>query len=215
MINNNDLSKLRRSYSLKELSESTVFLDPTKQFSIWMNEAIKSDLLEPNAMILATASKEGIPSARTVLLKGFDKRGFVFYTNYESSKSKNLGENPIASLLFFWVELERQVRITGKVEKVSQADSEAYFISRPRESQLGAWASKQSSVITSREVLEKKFEGMKEKFEGKEIPLPPFWGGYRVIPQRIEFWQGRENRLHDRISYTLHAGKWKIERLSP
>jgi pyridoxamine 5'-phosphate oxidase len=215
MINKNDISMLRRSYSLKELSENSVSSDPISQFSVWMNEAISSNLLEPNAMILATASKKGIPSGRTVLLKGFNESGFVFYTNYESAKASNLFENPIASLLFLWLELERQIRITGKVEKVSQAESEEYFRSRPRESQLGAWASKQSSVIANREVLEKKFEGMREKFEGKEIPLPPFWGGYRVIPQRIEFWQGRENRLHDRISYTLHAGKWKIERLSP
>jgi len=180
-----------------------------------MNEAISSNLLEPNAMILATANKDGAPSARTVLLKGFDERGFVFYTNYESAKAKNLSENPIASLLFFWAELERQARIEGKVEQVSKADSEEYFRSRPRESQLGAWASKQSSVIASREVLEKKFEEMRKKFEGKEIPLPPFWGGYRVIPQSIEFWQGRESRLHDRICYSFENGKWKIERLSP
>lgn len=215
MINNNDISKLRRSNALKELSEASVLSNPFTQFSAWMNEVIDSNLFDPNAVTLATASKEGIPSARTVLLKGFDERGFVFYTNYESTKAKDLDENPNAALLFLWIELERQVRISGEVEKVSQADSEEYFISRPRESQLGAWASKQSSVIASREVLERQFEEMKKRFENKEIPLPPFWGGYRVIPQRIEFWQGRENRLHDRICYTLDAGKWKIERLSP
>ena len=215
MINNNDISKLRRSNALKELSEASVSSNPFTQFSVWMNEAIKSNLLDPNAMTLATASKEGIPSARTVLLKGFDERGFVFYTNYESTKAKDLDENPNAALLFLWIELERQVRISGEVEKVSQADSEEYFISRPRESQLGAWASKQSSVIASREVLERQFEEMKKRFENKEIPLPPFWGSYRVIPKRIEFWQGRESRLHDRICYTLVDGKWKIERLSP
>jgi len=215
MINNNDISKLRRSNALKELSEASVSSNPFTQFSVWMNEAIKSNLLDPNAMTLATASKEGIPSARTVLLKGFDERGFVFYTNYESTKAKDLDENPNAALLFLWIELERQVRISGEVEKVSQADSEEYFISRPRESQLGAWASKQSSVIASREVLERQFEEMKKRFENKEIPLPPFWGSYRVIPKRIEFWQGRESRLHDRICYTLIDGKWKIERLSP
>ena len=215
MTNNNDISKLRRADSLKELIENTISANPISQFSVWMNEAIESNLLEPNAMTLATASREGIPSARTVLLKGFDERGFVFYTNYESSKAKDLDENPNATLLFLWVEFERQVRITGKVDKVSREESEKYFISRPRESQLGAWASKQSSVIPNREILENKFEEMKERFEGKEIPLPSFWGGYRVIPQRIEFWQGRESRLHDRICYTLDAGKWKIERLSP
>lgn len=215
MINNNDISKLRRSNALKELSEASVSSNPFTQFSVWMNEVVNSNLLDPNAMILVTASKEGFPSARTVLLKGFDERGFVFYTNYESAKAKDLDENPNAALLFLWVELERQVRISGKVEKISQADSEEYFSSRPRESQLGAWASKQSSVIESREVLETKYEEMKKRFESKEIPLPPFWGGYRVIPQRIEFWQGRESRLHDRICYTLDAGKWKIERLSP
>jgi len=214
MINNNDISKLRRSNALKELSEASVSSNPFTQFSVWMNEAIKSNLLDPNAMTLATASKEGIPSARTVLLKGFDERGFVFYTNYESTKAKDLDENPNAALLFLWIELERQVRISGEVEKVSQADSEEYFISRPRESQLGAWASKQSSVIASREVLERQFEEMKKRFENKEIPLPPFWGSYRVIPKRIEFWQGRESRLHDRICYSLEKGKWRIERLS-
>jgi pyridoxamine 5'-phosphate oxidase len=215
MITDNDISKIRRSYSLKELSENTVLSDPILQFSVWMNETISSNLLEPNAMILATTSKESLPSARTVLLKGFDDRGFVFFTNYESAKAKELEENSFASLLFLWLELERQVRITGKAEKVSREESEKYFISRPRDSKLGAWASKQSSVIVNREVLEKKFEGMREKFEGKEVPLPPFWGGYKVIPQRVEFWQGRENRLHDRILYSLDKGIWKIERLSP
>src|SRR4030065_2440114 len=171
MINNN-ISNPRNTYSLKELSEESVSSNPIEQFTIWMNEAIELKLLDPNAMTLATASKEGIPSARTVLLKGFDERGFVFYTNYESTKAKDLDENPNAALLFLWIELERQVRISGEVEKVSQADSEEYFISRPRESQLGAWASKQSSVIASREVLERQFEEMKKRFENKEIPLP-------------------------------------------
>ena len=215
MINSDNISILRRSYSLKELSRNSVSSDPIAQFSVWMNEAVSSDLQEPNAMTLATANKAGIPSARTVLLKGFDKRGFVFYTNYESSKAEELKENPVASLLIFWAELERQVRIIGKVDKVSQQESEKYFSSRPRDSRLGAWASKQSGVIADRETLENKFKEMKERFEGKEIPLPPFWGGYRVIPHKIEFWQGRESRLHDRICYTLDAGSWKIERLSP
>lgn len=215
MINNNDSLKVKRSQTLKVLSENSVLSDPISQFSVWMNEAIESNLLEPNAMILSTANKNGIPSARTVLLKGFDNKGFVFFTNYMSAKAKDLGENPNTALLFLWLELERQIRITGKVEKLSNEESEKYFSSRPRESQLGAWASKQSSVIANRKVLEEQYEDMKRKFDGKEIPLPPFWGGYRVNPQRIEFWQGRESRLHDRICYTLDAGKWKIERLSP
>jgi pyridoxamine 5'-phosphate oxidase len=215
MINNNDISKLRRSYSLKELNENYVLADPIKQFSIWMDEAISSNLIDPNAMILSTANKNGIPSARTVLLKGFDEKGFVFFTNYESAKAKDLAENSFASLLFLWLELERQVRITGKAERVSREESEKYFISRPRDSQLGAWASKQSTVIPNRKILESKFEGMREKFEGKEVPPPSFWGGYKVIPQRVEFWQGRENRLHDRICYSITEGEWKIERLSP
>lgn len=215
MINNNDSLKVKRSQTLKVLSENSVLSDPISQFSVWMNDAIESNLLEPNAMILSTANKNGIPSARTVLLKGFDNKGFVFFTNYMSAKAKDLGENPNTALLFLWLELERQIRITGKVEKLSNEESEKYFSSRPRESQLGAWASKQSSVIANRKVLEEQYEDMKRKFDGKEIPLPPFWGGYRVNPQRIEFWQGRESRLHDRICYTLDAGKWKIERLSP
>ncbi len=215
MTNNNDISNLRRSYSLKELSEDSVSPDPILQFSIWMNEAMNANLLDPNAMTLATASKNGTPSARTVLLRGFDKSGFVFYTNYGSSKAHDLEQNPVASLLFFWVELERQVRISGKVEKISQRESQAYFATRPRESQLGAWASKQSTVISSREALDEQFDEMKKRFENKEIPLPNFWGGYRVIPHKIEFWQGRESRLHDRICYTLNEQNWKIERLSP
>lgn len=215
MIQNSDLSKLRRSYSLKELSENSVSPDPFSQFSFWMHEAINSNLLDPNAMTLATATKEGIPSARTVLLRGFDDKGFLFFTNYESSKAKDLIANPVASLLLFWVELERQVRISGKVEKVRREDSEKYFVSRPQGHQLGAWASKQSKIISSREILEKQFEEMKKRFENKEVPLPPFWGGYRVIPNKFEFWQGRESRLHDRICYSLEKESWKIERLSP
>jgi pyridoxamine 5'-phosphate oxidase len=215
MINNNDISKIRGSYSLKELSENSVLPDPITQFSIWMDEAISSNLIDPNAMILATADKNGTPSARTVLLKTFDEKGFVFFTNYDSAKAKDLEENPFASLLFLWLELERQVRIAGKAVKVSREESEKYFLTRPRESQLGAWASKQSGVIQNRKILESQFEEMKKRFENKEIPLPPFWGGYKVIPERIEFWQGRESRLHDRIFYTLIEGKWKVERLSP
>lgn len=215
MANNMNISSLRRSYSLKELDEKSVFTDPIEQFAIWMQEAIDSKLLEPNAMILSTTEKNGIPASRTILLKDFDKAGFVFFTNYESDKSKQMKQNPNAALLFLWTELERQVRITGKVEVVNKQVSEKYFHSRPRESQLGAWASKQSSVLENRGILIKRFEEAREKFEGKEIPLPPFWGGFRLIPNKIEFWQGRENRLHDRIRYRLENKKWIIERLSP
>jgi pyridoxamine 5'-phosphate oxidase len=215
MANNLNISSLRRSYSLKELDENSVFADPIEQFAVWMKETIDSQLLEPNAMILSTTEKNGIPASRTVLLKEFDKAGFVFFTNYESDKSKQMKQNPNAALLFLWTELERQIRITGKVEVVNKQESKKYFHSRPRESQLGAWASKQSSVLENRGILIKRFEEAREKFEGKEIPLPPFWGGFRLIPNKIEFWQGRENRLHDRIRYRLENKKWIIERLSP
>lgn len=215
MTDNLNISNLRRSYSLKELDEKSVFTDPIEQFAVWMKEAIDAKLLEPNAMILSTSDKNGIPASRTVLLKEFNKAGFVFFTNYESEKSKQMKQNPNAALLFLWNELERQVRINAKVETVSKEDSKKYFHSRPRESQLGAWASKQSSVLENRDVLVKRFEEAKEKFDGKEIPLPPFWGGFRLIPNKIEFWQGRQNRLHDRIRYRLEIKKWIIERLSP
>lgn len=215
MTDNLNISNLRRSYSLKELDEKSVFTDPIEQFAVWMKEAIDAKLLEPNAMILSTSDKNGIPASRTVLLKEFNKAGFVFFTNYESEKSKQMKQNPNAALLFLWNELERQVRINGKVETVSKEDSKKYFHSRPRESQLGAWASKQSSILENRDVLVKRFEEAKEKFDGKEIPLPPFWGGFRLIPNKIEFWQGRQNRLHDRIRYRLEIKKWIIERLSP
>lgn len=215
MSGNDIITNLRRSYSLKELSETLVLKDPVEQFSIWMNEAINSNIIDPHAMILATSSNNGKPSARVVLLREFDNRGFVFYSNYQSAKAKDLNENPAAALLFFWAELERQVRIEGIVEKISREESEKYFASRPREHQISAWASNQSEVITNREVLERQFEQIKQKFSGKEIPLPPFWGGYRVTPNRFEFWQGRESRLHDRIRYTIESGSWKIERLSP
>ncbi len=215
MLDNEAILKLRRSYTLKELGKSSVSHNPFEQFAVWMKEALDSSILDPNAMVLATASGEGTPSARIVLLRNFDEKGFVFFTNYESSKANDLANNKNVSLLFFWAELERQIRISGKVKKVSKVESQLYFATRPRESQLGAWASNQSSVIASREVLEKKFEEIRKKFEGKSIPLPPFWGGYRVTPKKFEFWQGRESRLHDRISFKLEAGQWKIERLAP
>lgn len=200
---------------MKELTENRVDENPFVQFSHWYNEILKADLIEPNAMILATAAADAIPSVRTVLLKNFNENGFFFYTNYESRKAKNLIENPIAEVLFIWLELERQVRISGKVEKVSQKESEDYFHSRPTNSQISAWASKQSSIIPSRDYLERKFNEYSEKFKDGKIPLPPFWGGFRLIPEKFEFWQGRESRLHDRILYRKSVTGWDIVRLSP
>ncbi len=215
MINNTDISSLRRNYSLQRLDESTVEVNPFQQFSKWMEEALKSDLLDPTGMALGTANKDGIPAVRMVLLKGFDENGFVFFTNYESHKGSDLINNPNASILFFWKELERQIRITGTIEKISRQESEEYFHTRPLESQLSAWASRQSSPISSRKFLENEFEELKLKYEHKQIPLPPFWGGFRLIPNYFEFWQGRENRLHDRISYRIKNDFWEIVRLSP
>ncbi len=215
MIDNTEIENLRRSYSLRELTEATVNKDPFEQFSQWMEEAVKSDLLDANAMVLATSDKKGFPSARVVLLKGIDDKSFVFYTNYESHKGSELSENPNAALLFFWKELERQVRITGRVEKISKDKSEKYFHSRPYDSQIGAFASEQSSVIPNREFLENKFTELRNKYDGKEIPLPEFWGGYKLIPNYFEFWQGRESRLHDRIVYLPVGNSWKTQRLSP
>lgn len=209
------ISHLRRSYSAKKLMEDSILLDPLEQFSVWMKDAIKSNIIEPNAMMLATVNSGGAPSARIVLLKDYNERGFVFFTNYKSSKAKDLNENPHASLLFFWDVLERQIRVSGNVKKISVEESEEYFKSRPRENQLGAWASEQSSVIKNREVLDEKYKFFMKQFKGKKIPLPEFWGGYRIIPNKFEFWQGRENRLHDRILYKKFRNKWKIERLSP
>ena len=215
MINNTDLSSLRRNYSLQRFDESTVEVNPFQQFSKWMEEALKSDLLDPTGMALGTANKDGIPAVRMVLLKGFDENGFVFFTNYESHKGSDLINNPNASILFFWKELERQIRITGTIEKTSRQESEEYFHTRPLESQLSAWASRQSSPIPNRMFLENEFDLLKLKYEHKQIPLPPFWGGFRLIPNYFEFWQGRENRLHDRISYKIKNECWDIVRLSP
>ncbi len=215
MMENTDISKFRRDYLLTELNESNVKKNPFDQFEVWMEEAIKANLVDPSAMILATANKNAVPSVRVVLLKGIDKEGLIFFTNYESRKGKDISENPQASLLFFWKELERQVRISGKVKKISKKDSEKYFHSRPYESQLAAMASKQSSIIPDREHLVEKFEKLKKGFNGKEIPLPEFWGGLKLIPESFEFWQGRENRLHDRISYIKSNNRWKIVRLAP
>ena len=183
------------------------------QFEKWIDEASKAELTLPNAMSLATSDDSGV-SIRTVLLKSFDDKGFVFFTNYGSKKSKQIDNNPKAALLFPWLDLERQVKISGSVEKISTIDSVKYFATRPKDSQLGAWASSQSSPITSRQILLSQFARMKEKFDKGEVPLPDFWGGYRVVPDTIEFWQGRENRLHDRFVYRLENNDWKIQRLA-
>jgi len=211
-----ELAALRQNYALNALSASDVSPDPMAQFGHWFDEAIDSKVLEPNAFSLATANLEGRPSARTVLLKGFDHKGFVFFTNYESRKGNELDVNPQAAMLFTWLDLQRQIRIEGSIEKISMEESLDYFQSRPIESQIGAWASPQSRPITSREVLEKNSVAIKEKYRGVEkLPLPPFWGGYRLVPLWFEFWQGRESRLHDRVVYSPKEGGWEIGRLAP
>lgn len=216
MIDNEQLKNMRKEYSNNELSEESVKANPVEQFGIWFNEAVESKITEPNAMALSTVSHELIPSSRIVLLKSFNDEGFVFFTNYESEKGKEIDFNNNVALLFFWAELERQVRITGKAEKVSKEESEEYFFTRPLKSRIGAWASHQSSVIESRNVIIKEFMKLSAEFAlRRKVPLPEFWGGYRVYPSKFEFWQGRESRLHDRIRYTKVDQKWKIERLSP
>jgi pyridoxamine 5'-phosphate oxidase len=190
--------------------------NPIKQFANWFTAAIEARIRDVNAMSLATASADGRPSVRIVLLKGFDQDGFVFFTNYESDKGRELAANPYAALGFYWIELDRQIRITGKTEKTSREESEHYFHSRPAGSQLGAWASRQSEVLDARRVLDARMAQVTERFADKPIPLPPHWGGYRLKPEQIEFWQGRANRLHDRFRYTLQPdGTWSIDRLSP
>jgi len=213
---NNSIADIRRDYSHKSLSENDVDANAIKQFDTWWNEAVNSKIDEVNAMTLATASVDGLPSARIVLLKEFSENGFVFFTNYESYKAQQLAENPKACLVFFWKELERQVRITGLIQKINGQQSDKYFHSRPESSRIGAWASPQSQVIESRQWLDEKFNELVNKMEGNEIKRPPHWGGYIVKPVVIEFWQGRPSRLHDRIQYTLEeSGGWKIERLAP
>ena len=197
------------------LRKSDLDPNPFRQFGRWYAEALNADLILPDAMALATATRRGIPSARMVLLKEFDDRGFVFYTNYDSRKSRELEENPVAALLFYWPSLDRQIRITGTMSRVSPAESEAYFLTRPLDSRLGAWASDQSAVIQSRTVLEDRMKALAAEYDTKEIPLPPNWGGYRLTPDGFEFWQSRPSRLHDRLSYRVVDGEWIIERLAP
>ncbi len=207
---------LRRDYSLAGLSEKDLARDPFRQFEKWFQEAEAAKIPEPNAFALATASRDGRPSVRTVLLKGMDGRGFVFYTNGESRKGRELEANPHASLLFSWITLERQVVIEGSVARVPREEAEAYFHSRPRPSQLAAWASPQSTILSSRAILDEAMKALEKKYAGAEVPLPPNWGGFRVAPETVEFWQGRRSRLHDRLRYRREkTGDWIIERLAP
>jgi len=211
-----DLADLRTEYMQRGLDEGQMDADPIRQFHVWFDEALKSQLTDANAMTLATASATGEPSARIVLLKGADESGFVFYTNYDSAKGRDLAANPRASLLFFWPELERQVRITGSVAKTTMAESDAYFHSRPVESQVSAAISNQSRAVVDRSELEARYAAALEKYQGSIVPLPSHWGGYRVSPERIEFWQGRKSRLHDRLVYTKQpGGSWSRARLEP
>jgi pyridoxamine 5'-phosphate oxidase len=208
------LAALRRSYELAGLDEADAAADPYEQFARWLADAVAADLLEPNAMVLATADRAGRPSARTVLLKGFGEAGFVFYTNYGSRKAQQIDGNPQASLLFPWYDLERQVGVVGDVHRLSAEASEEYFRSRPTGHQVGAWASRQSQVVASREVVEQRYLELVERY-GDEVPFPDFWGGYRVVPTSVEFWQGRGNRLHDRLRYRREGAAWVVERLAP
>lgn len=211
------LANLREDYSKKKLDISDVVKNPIEQFKIWMDEALKSEVPEPNAMTLSTVSPDGVPSARIVLLKNLDENGFTFFTNYKSQKGKEMAKNKNVALTFVWLGLERQVRIEGIVKKISRKKSENYFQSRPKKSQMGAWVSSQSKVIKNRKVLEESMKDLEKKYKEEEVlPCPPHWGGYLVQPVLIEFWQGRRSRLHDRIIYKLSKnGKWKMERLAP
>ncbi len=212
---NSELQRLRREFAGEELLEESVHEDPMRQFEHWFEQALKTEVTEPNAMSLATAGREGSPSVRIVLLKGFDDTGFRFFTNYNSRKGRELEENPRASICFYWPELERQVRIEGEVTRLDREDSETYFGERPRLSQIGAWASSQSDEVESREKLERAFRNYEREFEGKDVPIPDYWGGYILQPTAIEFWQGRPGRLHDRILYQKSEEGWEISRLAP
>jgi len=211
-----DLSDFRKEYSTKGLHREDLTADPINLFELWFQQATELAIPEPNAMTLATISDKGHPCQRTVLLKAFDSRGFTFFTNYESRKAQHINSNPEVCILFPWITLERQIIIQGKAEKISTAESLKYFTTRPRDSQIGAWVSNQSEVITSRKILLQKIEELKTKFKNGKIPLPSFWGGYRIVPQTIEFWQGGPGRVHDRFLYTRTTdGTWTIDRLSP
>lgn len=210
------IDAIRENYSYPPFTEDEAHNDPVEQFRLWFDQAWRSDSKLPNAMMLATCSKAGVPSARTVLLKSFDAQGFVFFTNYQSDKASDLEDNPVAALVFYWEPLARTIRITGTVSKLPQQETDDYFKTRPRDSQLGAWASDQSRVIKSREALHRRFAELREQYQGKDIPTPPNWGGYRVHPTTIEFWQGQSDRLHDRLRYTRNDDHgWTLERLSP
>jgi len=210
-----DISNFRREYLKSGIEHDDLLNDPVEQFSLWFDQAKETDIPDPNAMILSTVSKEGQPSQRAVLLKYFDRDGFVFFTNKESRKAHEIEGNPKVNLHFVWLELERQISIAGIATPISVTESARYFMSRPRNSQIAAWVSNQSSAISSRNLLMQKFQEIKQKFSNGDVPLPSFWGGYRVTPSSIEFWQGRENRLHDRFLYTLVNSGWQVERLAP
>jgi len=211
-----DVAAMRRQYVLGTLHEETMLADPIEQFTAWFRDAIAAGIIEPNALSLATCGADGQPWVRTVLMKNYDAKGFVFYTNLESRKARQIKENPRATLLFPWLLLERQVIISGSVQRLGTAEALQYFLSRPRDSQIGAWASRQSSPISSRQVLEMEWEAIKRKFASGDVPLPDFWGGYRVVPVRLEFWQGGPNRLHDRLVYERGSDDaWTLQRLAP
>jgi len=214
-MTNKSLADIRKDYSLRELSEEKIDSDPFTEFGIWMDEALESQVNEPTAMTLSTAAADGRPSSRVVLLKGYDRDGFVFFTNYESRKGRELAANPYAAINFFWPELERQVNISGRTSKVSGEESDEYFKSRPFTSRVGAWASDQSEKIDSRAAIMIKAAKLLVKYAGGNVPRPPHWGGFRLAPDRFEFWQGRESRLHDRICFELNENSWMISRLSP
>ena len=205
----------RTDYSMHYLEEATVDKNPVVQFGVWMKEAIDKKIVEPHAMVLSTASDDGKPSARILLLRDFNEKGFVFYTNYNSRKGKEIEKNPFAAITFFWYQMERQIRIEGILEKQNTSESDTYFKTRPRESQLGAWTSQQSEIVNSREGLDKCYKEIEEKYKGIEIPRPVYWGGYILKPNKMEFWQGRPGRLHDRVIYISEGNNWVIKRLAP